>query len=142
MLGTQKHTCDRDICTHLREVYLMSQIKKVALGAFMLGAVSALQTRPTGGLSEQSVATSGCNTDTDCEMSNAVCNNDYSNCSYCDEGACKPGIRVLQSSGNVVSSNSYSQAAQQMPTAKLAWFVMANISASKLVVPPMWSKSL
>jgi len=69
----------------------MSGIKKVASWAFILGAVSALQTRPNGRLSEQSFASSVCNTDTECEMSNAVCNNDYSNCSYCDEGACRPG---------------------------------------------------
>ena len=69
----------------------MSGIKQVALGTFILGAVSALQTRPTGPLSTQSLATSECNADTDCEMSNSVCNNNYSNCSYCDEGNCKPG---------------------------------------------------
>ena len=64
----------------------MSGIKKVALlRAFLLvGAVNALQTWPI-------TPAAGCSEDTDCEMSEGVCNNDYSNCNYCDEGTCKPG---------------------------------------------------
>jgi len=66
---------------------VMSGIKKVALlRAFLLvGAVNALQT--------WSITPSpGCSEDMDCEMSQGVCNNEYSNCNFCDyDGVCKPG---------------------------------------------------
>ena len=41
-----------------------------ALGAFLFGAVSALQTRSTVVIQE----IQACSADTDCEMSNDVCN--------------------------------------------------------------------
>ena len=66
---------------------MMSGIKKVALlRAFLLmGAVNALQTWPI-------TPSLGCSEDTDCEMSQDVCNNEYSNCNFCDyDGVCKPG---------------------------------------------------
>merc|ERR1712233_236155 len=48
-------------------------------------------TRPTGELSTPTPSTPECIEDNECENSDAICNNDYSNCDYCDEGTCKPG---------------------------------------------------
>ena len=73
-------------CPQLRGYCAMSGVKQVALlRAFLLiGVVNAVQTWPT-------TPSPGCIEDTDCEMSQDMCNVDYSNCNYCDEGVCKPG---------------------------------------------------
>ena len=49
-------------------------------------------TIPTGPLSTPTTPTPQCVADSDCEMSDGICNNDYTNCNYCNatEG-CLPG---------------------------------------------------
>merc|ERR1712179_128309 len=72
-------------------------------------------TRPTGELSTPTPSTPECIEDNECENSDAICNNDYSNCNYCDEGTCKPGC----------STNANS---------KGTWFAKVRISANNLAV--------
>ena len=51
--------------------------------------------RPTGPLS---TVAPQCVEDTDCEMSDVICDNTYSNCNYCNETlGCLPGMRRLTS---------------------------------------------
>ena len=82
-----------------------------------------------------SITWPACTEDNDCELSDAICNNDYSSCSYCDGyGTCKPG--GSRSVFFSQKSEHHSQVVRPTPTALQACFVMATIFVRQLILGP------